>query len=46
MILGIDCSASPSGGGKRHLTELLNNFDPQKNKIIEIKNGKLIESQK
>jgi glycosyltransferase involved in cell wall biosynthesis len=37
MILGIDCSASPSGGGKRHLTELLKNFDPQKHKIVEIK---------
>lgn len=29
MILGIDCSATPSGGGKRHLIELLNNFDPK-----------------
>lgn len=37
MILGIDCSASPSGGGRRHLQELFSNFDVKKHRFEKIK---------
>lgn len=37
MILGIDCSASPSGGGRRHLQELFSNFDVKKHRFKKIK---------
>jgi glycosyltransferase involved in cell wall biosynthesis len=39
MILGIDLTTKPSGGGLRHINELLNNFNPDIhgfNKIIII----------
>jgi glycosyltransferase involved in cell wall biosynthesis len=37
MILGIDSSTPPSGGGRRHLLELLNNYDKDKRTFTEIK---------
>ena len=37
MILGIDASTPGSGGAKRHLIELINNFQPEKNYFLKIK---------
>lgn len=37
MIVGIDCSATPSGGGRRHLNELLINFDANMHQFTAIK---------
>lgn len=37
MILGIDCSVSPSGGGRRHLQELFTNFDVNRHRFKKIK---------
>lgn len=37
MILGIDCSATPSGGGRRHIIELLSNFELENSKFNKIK---------
>jgi glycosyltransferase involved in cell wall biosynthesis len=37
MILGIDCSTNPSGGGKRHIIELFNNFEPGTHEVHLIK---------
>lgn len=36
MILGIDAISKPSGGGKRHLIEILANFDKSKSGITKI----------
>ena len=37
MVLGIDCSVSPSGGGRRHITELLSNYHLTKRYFTKIK---------
>ncbi len=37
MILGIDASTPGSGGGKRHLIELLKCFQPEKHGFSQIK---------